>query len=156
MVALTVVVILGVVWLLDLHGRLGGRPRRVQGRVSAKKPAAGPALALANLGERLEEMQVSTERLEERTAQLEDELVGAVRGVALRRFRAFEDTGGDQSFALALVDGEGNGAVISALHGRGRTRVYAKSIRGWLSAKALSDEEKEALAEAKRRALNLD
>jgi hypothetical protein len=68
----------------------------------------------------------------------------------LVRFRAFQDTGGDQSFALALADGEGNGVVISTLYGRGQTRVYAKPVQGWLSPKLLGEEEEQALAEARQ------
>ena len=48
---------------------------------------------------------------------------------ALVRFNPFEDTGGDQSFALALLDGGNNGLVISSLHSRGGTRVYAKPVQ---------------------------
>src|SRR3989338_9805329 len=49
---------------------------------------------------------------------------------ALIRFNPFEDTGGDQSFVLALLDGANNGVVISSLHSRGGTRVYAKGVFG--------------------------
>jgi hypothetical protein len=68
----------------------------------------------------------------------------------LVRFRAFQDTGGDQSFALAMADGEGNGVVVSALYGRGATRIYAKPVQSWLSPKALSEEEEKALARARQ------
>ena len=73
-----------------------------------------------------------------------------MQGVGLVHFRAFQDTGGDQSFSLALADGEGNGAIVSALFGRGATRLYAKPIQGWLSPKALSEEEEKALAQARQ------
>jgi hypothetical protein len=85
-----------------------------------------------------------------RTGQIDLALAHAVQGVGLVRFRAFQDTGGDQSFALALADGEGNGVVISALYGRGATRIYAKPVQGWLSPKTLSDEEKQALAQVRQ------
>ena len=75
---------------------------------------------------------------------------GTVQGVGFVRFRAFQDTGGDQSFALALTDGEGNGVIVSALYGRGATRIYAKPIEGWLSSKSLGEEEEQARAEARQ------
>jgi hypothetical protein len=62
------------------------------------------------------------------------------------RFNPFQDTGGDQSFAIALVDGHGNGVVLSSLHGRGSTRVYAKPLQKWESSHSLTDEEKQAIA----------
>ena len=44
------------------------------------------------------------------------------------RYNPFEETGGNQSFALALLDAEGDGWVLSSLHARSGTRVYAKAI----------------------------
>ena len=70
---------------------------------------------------------------------------------ALVRFNPFEDTGGDQSFAVALLDGAGNGVVISSLHSRGGTRVYAKAVSGGKSANyPFTKEEKEVVEKAVR------
>jgi hypothetical protein len=67
----------------------------------------------------------------------------------LVRFNPYDDTGGNQSFVLALLDEENNGVVISSLHGRDRTRIYAKPvILGKGTDYELSDEEKEALLKA--------
>jgi len=62
------------------------------------------------------------------------------------RYNPFQDTGGDQSFAIALVDGHGNGVVLSSLHARDVTRVYAKPLTKWESTYSLTDEEKQAIA----------
>lgn len=62
------------------------------------------------------------------------------------RFNPFSDTGGNQSFAVALVDAHGNGVVISSLHAREGTRVYAKPLKKWESEYSLTDEEKRAIA----------
>jgi hypothetical protein len=61
------------------------------------------------------------------------------------RFNPFEDTGGNQSFALAILDAQGNGIVVSSLHSRTGTRFYGKAITGGRGETALSDEEAEAL-----------
>lgn len=71
--------------------------------------------------------------------------------VGFLRFNPFRDAGGDQSFALALADGEGNGFVISSLHSRDVTRVYGKPLIAWDSVYALTDEEKQAIEKAKTR-----
>src|SRR2546426_846030 len=42
------------------------------------------------------------------------------------RFNPFADTGGDQSFAIALLDADGNGVVLSSRHGRADTRIFPK------------------------------
>lgn len=69
----------------------------------------------------------------------------AVQRVGLVRFNPFEDTGGNQSFALALTDGGGDGFVISSLHSRTGTRLYAKAVVAGRSDSPLSAEEGEAL-----------
>ena len=69
----------------------------------------------------------------------------AVQRVGLVRFNPFEDTGGNQSFALAMTDANGDGVVVSSLHARAGTRVYGKAVVAGRSDAALSDEEAEAL-----------
>lgn len=83
-----------------------------------------------------------------RSAVLEGRSQRAFSRIGLVRFNPFEDTGGNQSFALALLDGRGDGFVVSSLHSRTGTRLYAKAIGGGASDTALSDEESEALRQA--------
>ena len=148
-VALTILVIIGIVWVLDLQSRLRQLQDRYKNACAVGGDDANLGIAVDNLAARLAETNARTERLVARTEQVDAALTRTLQGVVLVRFRAFEDTGGDQSFALALTDGEGNGAVISALYGRDATRVYAKPVKGWLSSKALGAEEEQALAEAR-------
>lgn len=72
----------------------------------------------------------------------------AIQHVGLIRFSPFHDTGGDQSFALALLDGKRNGVVVTALHSRSESRVYAKPIEGGQSTYALTPEERDAMVRA--------
>lgn len=83
-----------------------------------------------------------------RTVVLERDLRRTFSRVGLVRYNPFEETGGNQSFALALLDVEGNGWVLSSLHARTGTRVYAKAIARGRSDTALSDEESEAIRKA--------
>src|SRR3989338_1492586 len=64
------------------------------------------------------------------------------------RFNLFAETGGNMSFAIALLDGKNNGIVISSLHGREGTRVYAKSVAGGKSQSRLTEEEEQAIKQA--------
>ena len=83
-----------------------------------------------------------------RTAILE----GAARlhfgRLGLVRFNPFDDTGGNQSFALALLDANADGIVLSSLHSRQATRLYIKSVVAGHCDAALSAEETEALRQA--------
>jgi hypothetical protein len=69
--------------------------------------------------------------------------------VGFLRFNPFRDTGGDQSFALAITDESGNGVVISSLHSREVTRVYAKPLAAWETSYQLTEEEQQAILRAR-------
>ena len=83
-----------------------------------------------------------------RTAILEGAQRRAFQRVGLVRYNPFEETGGNQSFALALLDANGDGWVLSSLHARSGTRVYAKAIKGGRAEAGLSAEETEAIRQA--------
>jgi hypothetical protein len=83
--------------------------------------------------------------LSARTAIIEAAGRRAIQRVGLVRFNPFEDTGGNQSFAIALTDAAGNGFIVSSLHSRTGTRLYAKAVSAGRSDGALSAEETEAL-----------
>ena len=105
-----------------------------------------------SLHERLVGSAEQAVRASERMTQIES-LHGVIEGrtqrslqhIGLVRFNPFEDTGSDQSFAIALLDDARDGIVISSLHGRANTRVYAKPVKDGGSAHQLSDEETQAI-----------
>ncbi|MDD3887854.1 MAG: DUF4446 family protein [Patescibacteria group bacterium] len=80
--------------------------------------------------------------------QLNKIMMNSLTKVGIVRFNPFNDTGGDQSFALALLDANDNGVIISSLHSRAGTRMFAKPIKGGKSEYNLSDEEKQAIEKA--------
>jgi hypothetical protein len=85
------------------------------------------------------------DELSARSAVLEGNARRAIQRVGLIRFNPFEETGGNQSFALSLLDARGDGFVVSSLHSRSGTRVYAKSLAAGQSDVPLSTEEGEAV-----------
>ena len=97
---------------------------------------------------RLDEVTKRVDAVDGRLPVVEEQGRRAVQYVGVVRFNPFEDTGGNQSFALALLDSKRDGIVVSSLHSRQNTRVYLKAIVGGRSETALSDEESEALRKA--------
>lgn len=93
---------------------------------------------VAEVGSRLGELDRLYTMLEQRTR-------GSLQHIGLVRFNPFEDTGSDQSFAIALLDDRRDGVVLSSLHGRANTRVFAKPVEGGASRHTLSTEESEAI-----------
>ncbi len=124
------------------------------GVVSRERPL--PALTdLDSLEAYLSQQEARVEALvrtamtqEERLAGMETRGGRAIQHVGVVRYNPFDDTGSNQSFALALLDAEGNGVVISSLHSRQQTRVYLKEIARGQSEAQLSGEETEALGRA--------
>ncbi len=73
-----------------------------------------------------------------------------IQRVGLVRFNPFSDTGGSQSFTLALLDGNDNGLVMTSLYARTGHRWYTKEVsRGKGKELALSREEAQAVQKAK-------
>jgi len=98
--------------------------------------------------ERVRKVVRDVDDLGARTNALEQEIRRSLGRVGLVRYNPFEDTGGNQSFALAIVDAAGDGFVVSSLHARQGTRVYAKSVAKGSAEAALSEEETAALQQA--------
>ncbi len=106
--------------------------------------------ALRRFVEQVCQIEAAQRKLEESQARLQADLRCHVQHVSLIRFNAFRETGGDQSFVMALADAEGNGAVVTSLHSRDVTRIYAKPVARWGSLYPLTSEEQEALRGAQR------
>lgn len=103
------------------------------------------------LNDHIAQVRETTHRLEDLEALARQTDLASRRSLqwlGVLRFNPFGDVGGDQSFALALVDGYGNGVVISSLYMRDVTRVYAKPLKKWEAEYHLTDEEKQAIANA--------
>ena len=127
-------------WLAYLEIRLS--------RVFGGKKAGDLEEVLRAVAKELQELDASREEIEKYLETVEKRLRRAVQHVGIVRFNPFEDAGGDQSFAIAVLDESKNGIVISSLYGRGMSRIYAKPLEKAASRYQLSEEEKRAIAEA--------
>ena len=92
------------------------------------------------------------QRLDAEYHRIDELLQQAVTRVGMVRFRAFEDMGSDLSYAVALLDANNNGVVLSSIFGREDSRSYAKPIVGGKSTYPMTNEEEEALKEAMSKA----
>lgn len=92
-----------------------------------------------------------TDKLIKFAEELEKDSLYNIQKVGLVRYNPFAETGGDQSFCLSLLDGKNSGLVISSLHSRDTTRIYAKPVKkGKAAGYDLSAEEKQAIKRAKK------
>ena len=146
-VGLAVVVALLLVWVALLQrseARLRSRLRRVL--------TGGETTSLDQIldrhAQRLDDLSGRLDAFNKLHKELEATTQRSIQKVGVIRYNPFSDAGGDQSFAIALLDAEGNGLVVSSLHSRTETRVFAKPVRAGRSTYSLSDEEQQAVKKA--------
>ncbi|HUP27824.1 MAG TPA: DUF4446 family protein [Chloroflexia bacterium] len=138
-----------------LLGVQTSRLGRVEKQLRALTRGAGAGAAekslaelVAGQGTSIESMRDRLDGLREAIASLEKAVARSVQYVGLVRYNPFQEAGGDQSFALALMNKHHDGVVISSLHSRTATRFYAKPIKAGTSSVTLSEEEMQALQQA--------
>jgi hypothetical protein len=108
----------------------------------------------ATLADHLKKVQIvaaNQTELSDAYRKLAAEVSLASQKISIVRFNPFGDTGGDQSFVLAVLDAHNSGYVLTSIHGREGTRVYVKPVDYGKSKYTLSDEETQALKQAAKR-----
>jgi hypothetical protein len=123
---------------LDTHDAMlgGGGASRATDRLAAlERDSAAQAAAREAQLARLDGL--------ERIARTEVPRVGFVR------YNAFSDVGSDLSYALALLNRDGDGVVLSSIWSREETRTYGKAVTAFKPAQDPSDEELAAIAKAR-------
>jgi hypothetical protein len=126
-----------VAWLFMLELRLK--------RIFLGEKPKGLEDVLSQLGRELESLNKAKEKAEKQFEDIEKRLRQTVKNIGIVRFNPFNDAGSNQSFAIALLDERGSGAVISSLYSREGVKVYAKPITNYKSEYSLTNEEQEAI-----------
>lgn len=96
---------------------------------------------------RLEELSQEIEGLGKKVLELENQ-AKRIKQIGLVRYDAFSGAGGKQSFSIAILDEDGNGAVLTSLYRDDKSRIFTKPILVGKSEYSLSSEEKEAIKRA--------
>lgn len=84
---------------------------------------------------------------------MEKRLRQCIRTPTTLRFNPFRDTGSNQSFATSFLDESGDGLVISSLYTQGKTSIFAKPVREFISEYDLTHEESHVLQHSKNQVL---
>ncbi len=127
-----------VLWLsyrLDVLTR-GGNGKSLESTITA-------------LSSRIQKLETHAAAATEGLTNHEERIQRAVSGVSVKRFDPFQNAGGQQSFATALLSEKGDGVVLSGIHARDGVRVYAKEVKKFASERELSEEETRAIGETK-------
>lgn len=146
---LTVLVLLLLILVLAQSIRLGRLRKRYE-RMMAGAGIEDLESLLLNLKTQTDSVEDEQEKQRRTMLMIEQRQRMAKNKVGIKRYNAFSDQGSDLSFSLALLDDLDNGIVISGLHNRESSYVYAKPLDQGVSKYALSPEEKEAIDLARR------
>ncbi len=93
-------------------------------------------------------LEEKVEEISERLENLKKENKFSVQKVGIIRYNPFSGVGSNQSFSVALLDGNNDGIVITSLYAQDGNRVYGKSVKNGQSEYSLSGEEKKAISKA--------
>lgn len=135
-----VVILIGAIWVVVTEKRLK--------RFFLGKKAKDLEDTIITLENDINKLSKTAENLQKDVAVINNKIKKSIRGLETVRFNPFSDQGSNQSFAIGMLDEEGNGVVLSSLYARERMSIFAKPIKNGKSEYELSSEEKEALQKA--------
>ncbi len=146
LVVLVVLVLVGA-WVAFLEYRYQNLARSFRTLLTGRGGADLEATLLDYVS-RMDRVEAIARSMDERAGLIEAQQPYLLQHVGVVRFNPFPDKGGDQSFVVAILDAHADGVVLSGLHSRVDSRVYAKPVVGGQSTYMLTDEEKTAIARA--------
>ncbi|HWR44053.1 DUF4446 family protein [Sporomusa sp.] len=147
LLGLTALIFVALIVFININIKMSRLNRRYKKMMSGMDGVNIERLLVHHVGE-VRQAVDKVNQLEGEYRRLDTIASASIQYLGVVRFNAFEDTGSDLSFALALLDGKKNGVVLSSIYGRSESRVYAKPVVGGESTYYLTDEEKGALKKA--------
>jgi hypothetical protein len=104
-----------------------------------------------SLQARIDDLHKTVDEIASALTRVDKRFDGALSNVALIRYDAYGDRGGQQSATVAMLDSSRSGVVLSAIQGRDSARIYLKELDRGNCAITLSPEEEEAIRRAMAR-----
>lgn len=147
-IALTVLIFIALIVFINVNIKLAQLNRRYQ-KIMQGVDGANLENILFQHIDTVKDATARVAALEQASRHMDARLQNCLQKLGVVRFNAFEDTGSDLSFAVALLDSHDNGVVVSSIYSRSESRVYAKPVTAGQSTYFLTAEEKQALAQAK-------
>lgn len=145
-IAAFLLALIALIWVIILQRRLTAADRwRRQMETLASSDVQ--TMLERNI-EGLNDASYRIDQLEVSAKALNEQVKYCVQHVGVVRFNPYHDTGGDHSFAIAMLDAHSDGLVMTGMHGRNGVRLYAKPVTRGRSTYPLSDEERQAIEQA--------
>lgn len=134
------VVVIILLWILIIEIRLK--------RIFSGTKARNLEEMVVVVGKKINQLENAQMEINKHIVKIDDRLNKSIRNIETIRFNPFIDAGSNQSFAIAFMNDEGNGVIMSSLYARDRMSIFAKPIVNGKSTFELSSEEKEVLDKA--------
>lgn len=147
LLGMTVLILAALIVFININVKLAKMNKRYRKMMRGMEGTNLEQLLMTHIDEvhqaldKVDHLSAEYKRLDRRSAF-------CIQKLGVVRFNAFEDTGSDLSFAVALLDGNNDGVVISSIFGRSESRSYGKPVLGGQSVYFLTEEEKQALGKA--------
>lgn len=141
--ALLLIVILLVIILMVRISRINKRYRNIVGNTT-----------IENVDDLLITLQNKVDQLQGQNKE-QAEAISGIRlimrtmksNLSIKRYNAFSNQGSDLSFSVAILDEQQDGVVLTGIHSREESYLYAKPVEKGESSYTLSPEEKEVIAQ---------
>lgn len=101
-----------------------------------------------NIQNELKQLKTVEQEQDKQMEDVKEKLKYMKANLGILRYNAFAQQGNDLSFSLAILDDQMSGVVLTGLHNREDSYIYAKSIEKGQSKYALSPEEKAVIDQA--------
>lgn len=147
---LGLIILIGLVflaWNLTLHWQVYQTSKKIKTMFKGTKVADLEGVIFEQI-KRQRQTEKNLKELENFCQYLEKMGLNSMQKTGVIRFNPFKDTGGDQSFCIACLNAQNSGFTLSGLFTREGTRIYTKPIVNGESKYPLTEEEKQAIAEA--------
>ncbi|MEK7128683.1 MAG: DUF4446 family protein [Patescibacteria group bacterium] len=138
--AIGVLIVIIIFWIVVTEKRLK--------RFFLGKKAKDLEDTIVILEKNIDGLKKVKEDMQKEIAVINMKLKKSIRGLETVRFNPFPDQGSNQSFAIGMLNEEGDGVVFSSLYSRERMSVFAKPVKNKKSEYELSAEEREVLKKA--------
>ena len=135
------IILLGIIWVIKTEKRLK--------RFFLGKKAKDLEDTILGLQEEVAKLKNRKDIIESEMVEINKKLRKSIRGLETIRFNPFPDQGSNQSFAIGMLNEDGDGVVLSSLYSRERMSVFAKPIKNNKSEYELTEEEENAIKKAK-------
>jgi len=135
-----ITILISAIWMIRTEKRLK--------RFFSGKKAKDLEENIILLEDNISKLKSAKEKIEKEIEEINKKLKKSIRGIETIRFNPFKDQGSNQSFAVGMLNEDGDGVVFSSLYSRERMSVFAKPIKNGKSDYELTTEEKEVLKKA--------